>query len=233
MNDTGRLERWNLFHAIALLAAGAVSLAAGHTFIVVGVAAVSFATLAFQCRGRWTPASRFGAANGLTAARLVICLGAAVSADMLPPHPAFALVWLAVFALDGLDGYIARRRGESSLFGEYFDKESDALFVLLLGFSLYVQGRLGAWVLIAGALRYVFVLAMHLAPADGSKTEYRSRWARYIYTTCILTFIAVYILPQFLATAVAVAGTVALVFSFLHYFRWLYAGSPPHEASMR
>ena len=233
MHDAERLARWNSLHAIALLTAGAASLAAGRTFMVACVAAVSFAALAFQCRGRWTPAGRFGAANGLTAMRLVISLAAAVSANMLPPHPAFVLVWLAVFALDGLDGYVARRRGEQSLFGEYFDKESDALFVLLLGFSLYVQDRLGAWVLIAGALRYVFVLAMHFAPADGPKTEYRSRSARYIYTTCILSFIAVYVLPPFPAQALAFAGTAAIVYSFLRYFHWLFMGRPIESPSVR
>ncbi|MDZ4700911.1 MAG: CDP-alcohol phosphatidyltransferase family protein [Rhodothermales bacterium] len=233
MNDTERLERWNFFHAIALLAAGVAAFAADRTLVTALVAAVSFVVLVVACRDSWTPTGRFGPANGLTTLRLVISLAAAVSADFLAPHPVYVLVWLAVFALDGLDGYIARGHGETSLFGEYFDKESDALFVLLLGFSLYVQGLLGPWVLIAGTMRYVFVLAMHFAPVEGPQREYKSSWARYIYTGCILSFIAVYVLPPLPAKVLALAGTVALVYSFLRYFHWLYADRSVHGASVR
>ncbi len=233
MNEAERIERWNFLHAIVLLGAGAASLAVDRSLGVVLAAAGSFGALTIAFRGRWTPAGGFGVANTVTAIRLAVCLAAAVAADHVIPHPVFVLIWLAVFGLDGLDGFFARRRGETSLFGEYFDKESDALFVLLLGFSLHVQHLLGAWVLVAGALRYLFVLAMHFMPAGGPRKEYRSRWARYIYTTCILSFIAVYLLPSGLATGLAQAGTAALVYSFLRYFHWLFSGGAIQGESMR
>lgn len=62
-------------------------------------------------------------------------------------------------ALDGVDGPVARRTGTASPFGARFDMETDALTVLMLSALVGTQGRVGAWVLASGALRYLYVAA--------------------------------------------------------------------------
>ncbi|GGF32338.1 hypothetical protein GCM10011611_43170 [Aliidongia dinghuensis] len=78
--------------------------------------------------------------------------------------------WLPVglgalaLALDGVDGPIARRTGSAGPFGARFDMETDALTVLVLSALVAAEGRVGAWVLLSGALRYLYVAAGQVWP---------------------------------------------------------------------
>ena len=162
-------------------------------------------------RGRWTPKGSFGIANAVTAARIGL-LGLLLPAVAFHPAALIALS-LLVLALDGLDGRLARQRALSSEFGAFFDKESDALFLLVLcGLATY-QGPLPAWILGAGLLRYGFVIAVFLLPTPQNR-ETRSTWARYVYgfmvSALLLSFVP---FPSLYRPVVAVA-TAALVTSF-------------------
>src|SRR5690606_26653265 len=64
------LARWNVGHSVAMIVV-ATAVAAGLPPGLPGaVAALSLAVLIRACRGRWTPAGRFGPANAITMARL-------------------------------------------------------------------------------------------------------------------------------------------------------------------
>src|SRR5262245_61436688 len=58
-------------------------------------------------RGTWTPSGRFGAANSVTALRLILVASLGVWFVTLPRFAFIGLV-LVLFALDGLDGWLAR-----------------------------------------------------------------------------------------------------------------------------
>ena len=75
-----------------------------------------------------------------------------------------ALATLAM-ALDGVDGRVARRTGSETSFGARFDMEVDALLLLALSGIAWGTGKAGAWVLLIGGLRYLFVLAGGPIPA--------------------------------------------------------------------
>src|SRR6185503_17128116 len=68
------------------------------------------------------------------------------------------LVGLAGVALglDVLDGWLARRTGTASELGARFDGEVDAFLLLVL--SVYVARGFGAWVVLIGAARYLFLV---------------------------------------------------------------------------
>jgi|GEM_PF-1676026 len=73
------------------------------------------------------------------------------------PGPGFS--WLAVtvgavaLALDGVDGFVARRTG-STVAGAIYDEAVDALFILLLGIGLV--SLWGLWTVLPGTLYYLF-----------------------------------------------------------------------------
>lgn len=67
-------------------------------------------------------------------------------------------------ALDGLDGWLARRTRTASPFGAWFDVETDALLILVLSMFVWGYGKAGAWVLACGLMRYVFVAAGRIFP---------------------------------------------------------------------
>lgn len=123
----------------------------------------------------------YGPADRVTVARSVLV---ALSAALLPvglvpvlatpvDEPAGAWCWtvfllaLPAWVLDGIDGRVARRTGTATRAGARLDQEVDAALLLVL--SLAVAARLGLpgswWVLLIGALRYLFLLGLRVRPA--------------------------------------------------------------------
>lgn len=193
---------------------------------VAGRALLLYAALALVVLlglGRHLPLERFGPANGITLLRgLLACWLAALIGQPPVGSPGTALHWLpalvagAALLLDGFDGWAARRGGWASAFGARFDLEVDAFFLAVLAGLAVDQGRLGAWVLLAGALRYLFVLAgwcrawlrRPLAPRFTRKVA-------YALMAGVLVGALAPAVPQALAAPAAAAALALLVGSFL------------------
>lgn len=114
---------------------------------------------------------RFGTANLVTLGRVIgtcwvigltlqAVLGRLSTAGLL----GMIMVGACCLALDGVDGKIARARGETSPFGARFDMETDAALNLALSLAVAVLGIAGWWVLTIGLLRYAYVAASRVAP---------------------------------------------------------------------
>lgn len=170
-------------------------------------------------------ARSFGAANGVTLARseLTVLLAALIGA---PDSEAlgWTVVALAVIniALDGVDGWLARRRNEATAFGARFDMETDALLILVLAALVWQLDKAGIWILAAGLLRYAFVLASYpLLWMERALPPSRRRQA-----VCVLQIVSLIgaLLPGVLppwSTGVALSGLVLLVWSFTIDVVWL------------
>lgn len=181
------IAAWGRVHAPLLLLAALLGLWLGTAKPAAALGLVSLCASALLHRGRWTPSGRWGVANRITALRLGLI--ASLAWLPAPPGPASALLALGVFALDGCDGWLARRGGEASLWGAHFDMESDALFVLLCTLLLYQSGRLGAFILVPGALRYLYALVVLFAPGAGGEAP-PSRVPRYAYSLFVIGLMA-------------------------------------------
>jgi CDP-diacylglycerol--glycerol-3-phosphate 3-phosphatidyltransferase len=73
-----------------------------------------------------------------------------------------------IIALDGLDGYVARRRGETSVFGSMFDIAADRVVENVLWIVLGNLGLLPIWVAIVFIVRGAIVDTIrHAAVARG------------------------------------------------------------------
>lgn len=175
------------------------------------------------------PHARFGAANAVTLLRAGIASGLAVTLTdaslFARPGPAWGLVSVALASLmlDGVDGWLARREGTASAFGARFDMEVDAAFALMLALGLIATGKAGAWVLLLGALRYLFVAAGLILPwLDRPLPPRQSR--RSVCVVQIAALIALHAPPVQppLSVALAAAATAALVWSFAVDVVWLW-----------
>ena len=149
--------------------------------------------------------------NAVTSARLLMLVCALLAAWEQPLLIApFAL---AAWVLDGLDGWLARRRGQVTAFGALFDQETDAYLVLLLCVELVVARDVGRWVLIAGALRYLLVLTRSMV--TGPLAERRSSWGRASFSFSYLSLVAGLLLDSGLTSTVLLGAAVGvLLFSF-------------------
>jgi len=113
------------------------------------------------------PFPRLGAANRITTIRtMLVSLIAGTIGEPIPSTTAAAIasMGLAASSLDGMDGLLARRARMASRFGARFDMEVDAFFILVLSVLAWRTGKAGAWVLLAGSMRYLFVGAMSFLP---------------------------------------------------------------------
>ena len=169
-----------------------------------------------------------GTANRVTLARSLLVLP--VSALTLQPGVLDlerANWWIIVLAtvamvLDGTDGRVARRTGTTSTFGARFDMELDAFLLLALSVLVWQSGKVGSWVVLIGALRYLFVacsffwaaLAGELPPSERRKV------------ICAVEGIALLvclgpIVPASSASLVAAGALAILVYSFAVDVIWL------------
>lgn len=138
--------------------------------VPLSASALLLVTFWLVLRGRaYHPFPVFGAANTVTAIRAaMVSLVAAVVlfAEMHRAEAAahWALAGLAslALALDGLDGYLARRFHQESDLGARFDMEVDAFLILCLSAAAWQLGKAGPWVLLIGLMRYGFVLAQYV-----------------------------------------------------------------------
>lgn len=109
-----------------------------------------------------------GPANRVTLGRAVLVAmvaGALVVPAWVQQHALWvALVAGVALALDGVNGWVARRCRCASAFGARFDMELDAFLILVLCVHLLSMGKAGHWVLAIGAMRYAFVAAMRVWP---------------------------------------------------------------------
>jgi phosphatidylglycerophosphate synthase len=217
-----RLLRWSEGNAAAMVAAAWATATGSPMWLLSACGLVSFSLLVYGGRHRWTPSGRFGAANVVTLLRLCGVLA-------LPWLAPRLIVWwgLILFALDGADGWIARRTGLAAEFGESFDKESDAFFTLMLCVLLYrLPGGFGAWILVPGLLRYLFVLFVKFAKPRESKEQRTAKagWIFCLMTLTLLFSFAAY--PGHLDSwrPMAVVMTLVLVYSFAESLRLMYRG---------
>ena len=131
---------------------------------------------------------------------------------------AWSVVAIAIVAvvLDGVDGWIARRTGSSSAFGERFDMETDAALILALAILAWRYGKAGPWILGAGLLRYLFVASGWLWPwmARPLAPTLRGRLICVVQIAALIIALAPIIVPP-ASTAVAALGLIALSYSFL------------------
>lgn len=164
------------------------------------------------------PFAHLGPANLITVGRLAIV---ATIAGGLWQIPSDALTWTFVglaglgAALDGVDGALARRSGMASRFGARFDMETDALLILVLSALAWRLDKAGAWIILAGALRYLFVAAARVWPwlAADLPESWRRKFTCVVQIATLIAAIAP-IVPLPWSAVIAGAGLVLLTWSF-------------------
>jgi phosphatidylglycerophosphate synthase len=108
------------------------------------------------------------AADRVTLARAVLACGcAAMTALVLLGDAGAREGWLFALSvptllLDAVDGPVARRPGTASAAGARLDMEADAAILLVL--SLAVAAEFGWWVVLIGAMRYLYGAAARVRP---------------------------------------------------------------------
>lgn len=173
------------------------------------------------------PHARFGPANVVTlyrSAGVALLAGCIPVASLLTESGFWFLSLAAVclLALDGFDGYLARRSGLASDFGARFDMEIDALLTLVMSLLLWQSGEAGLWILSLGLIRYAFVAASTIIPALGKALfpSFRRKLICVIQLGTLCAMLSPLLEPPLSSTAGALA-CLLLMMSFARDVHWL------------
>ena len=157
-------------------------------------------------------ARRLGPADLVTLVRLLLtCAVCALVLDPVPDAGSMTVasaIALAAIVLDGVDGRVARRTGTASELGARFDMETDAFLILVL--SVGVAPLVGAWALLAGLARYLFVAASWAWPWLDRRLPPRY-WRKVVAasTGIVLAVVLPGLLPE--SVSVVAVGVVTLL----------------------
>jgi phosphatidylglycerophosphate synthase len=166
------------------------------------------------------PGVTLGPADHVTLARSTLVLPLLALAFWPATGTQIVAWWTVLFAalalaLDGVDGWVARRTNTASERGARYDMELDNVLLVALGLLVWRAGATGPWVLLIGGIRYLFVAAAHLWPAlDGELPPSLRR-----KTICVIQGIALVIClapitPANLTAPIAAAALALLIYSF-------------------
>lgn len=175
----------------AMVGATLIFLATRSLSLYAGWSTAAVAWFVYHHRADWQIFGAWGGvANVLTALRAVLLLGLCLAASGLHPYVVLVL-GILVLVIDGLDGYYARKYGTVSAFGDGFDKEVDALFVLTFGVIIVDQQLAGSWILLPGLLRYGYVIGLSFLrrpPSPAGKSFRRQFVGMWLMGTLLAPF---------------------------------------------
>ncbi|MEX2528091.1 MAG: CDP-alcohol phosphatidyltransferase family protein [Gemmatimonadota bacterium] len=168
-----------------------------------------------------------GPANRITLLRATMVVPLAALLPMWRELESGGLWWVIgistlVLLLDGVDGWVARKTHSATAFGARFDMELDAFLLLVLSLGVWLSGKVGAWVILIGALRYLFVVAGWMWPAlqEPLPESFRRKAACVVQGIALLVCLGP-IIPVWLAWAAAAFSLTLLVYSFGADILWL------------
>ncbi|MFK7878178.1 CDP-alcohol phosphatidyltransferase family protein [Roseobacter sp.] len=203
-----------------------LAIAAFHTLGTVTVPLVVFAAtlmIAGYGLGHSYEHSRLGMCNIVTLSRAAMVAFIA-GAFALPGASVWVVFFVAALALalDGLDGWLARRSGFVSDFGARFDMEVDAGLGAVLSIWLFSSGTTGPEILILGFMRYAFVAASFVWPAlQAPLPQAFRRKAICVIQISTLILLVFPLTPPALVLPVGFVAALLLSWSFLVDVVWL------------
>jgi phosphatidylglycerophosphate synthase len=202
------------------------ALAGPQTAVMAMAAFVAGSGIALAGLQRGYPFPEFGPANSVTVLRLgLVCILIGVLASGGAPATGWsvAVIATAALALDGVDGWLARRSGLVSRYGARFDMEVDCALALVLALFVLDSGRVGAWVVWLGLARYVFWAASCAVPwLSRPLPDRRSRKAVCVVQILVLIALASPAVGAPVATYLAGGTLLCVGWSFAVDIRHLH-----------
>jgi phosphatidylglycerophosphate synthase len=154
-----------------------------------------------------------------TLSNLLSLLRAPLALVFLMPHTGLRLLTIACAMLtDGLDGYLARKRGATTRVGAILDPAMDKFFVVFALTIFFFEGKIAIWQGCAMIARDFFlcVFAVYLS-VTGIWDSYRVTAVRWGKVATLLQFLVLmaltlgYTVPDYIYFALIALGLLAFI----------------------
>lgn len=173
--------------------------------------------------------------NWITIARILaapVILVIMIFLDDRAPHVALnrtlsfitALIFALAMSSDMIDGYYARKRGQTSTFGKFIDPLADKMLFLVAMIMMIPQGRIPAWLVAIFFIREVTVTALRgiavdegIVIAASDLGKYKSAFLSVATIGLIMHYPFLGIEWRLIAWVLLVPSFVLSVVSGLHY----------------
>ncbi len=218
---TVNVKQWILIHAVLLIIANIIAISLNYIQYLVFVSFASFLWFIYLGRAAWRQYQPIaGYANWTTFLRLVLlvatlCLEADLSNRML-----FLLLGFAV-ALDGFDGYLARRFNQVSSWGGLFDKEVDSFLVAGIATLLYLRFQFPIAILLIGLLHYWYELLLYVLAWQALKTP-PNPIGKYVAAILFISLLLAIVLPYSWSVWLVLIASFFTLLSFSISFFYKY-----------
>lgn len=197
-------------HSIGLVFISLIDFIYHQLLLTYFLGAILFVFYIFR---NWKSFTFFKKWGGIPNVITLIRLGLLFTIPFFHEMRELAILSLLITSLDGLDGFMARRLNQVTLFGGNLDMEVDAFYCLL--FSLLVSSLypdLG-WIIIGGLLRYVYKI-ITFTYSKSAFVEQKKKYARFIAGFYFLSFPLFFLLDSAIGIYILTAGTSLIIFSF-------------------
>lgn len=212
-NDT-YIETWSTYNALALAIVTPIALLYQWLDLLLYVFSISLICLIYGNRHFLLKSKPvFGVANSISLIRFLIILFSFLTIDFTNTTALCLALSIAV-ALDFFDGKAARYFKESSFFGQYFDMEIDAFFVLLMCSFFYVYASIPIWIMIPGLLRYLFRLYTIVIPRKNHR-ETKKNYGTLIAASFFVILLIGLVTKGKTQLYFLLVGSIAIMTSFL------------------
>jgi CDP-diacylglycerol---glycerol-3-phosphate 3-phosphatidyltransferase len=116
------------------------------------------------------------------------------------------VIFLAAAASDSLDGYIARRRRQTTVMGAFLDPLADKLLVVAALVSLVAMDRLSAWVAMVVIAREFAISGLRMVAAVQNVVISASRWGKAKTAGQMLAIAVLIVEPRWLSESWTLGG---------------------------
>jgi len=129
---------------------------------------------------------------------------------MLVDEPASDIIAIIIFLVaagsDSLDGYLARRRHQTTVMGAFLDPLADKLLVIAALVTLVELNELSAWVAMVVIARELAVSGLRMVAAVQNTVISASNWGKIKTTSQMVAVAALIIEPRWLKPEWTLAG---------------------------
>jgi len=183
--------QWSLTHALMMLFLAGFSLFQSNVQLLCIGGLFSFVLFILINRQVFKVMKPFGGyANWITFFRMSLLLYVGFQFQNLS-YFSICGFFIVNILLDIADGIVARKCKTESDFGLYLDMELDAFYVCLAALMLYIDGLVGAWIIIVGLLRYLYTFIFILLDIElisEPKQKFASLVAGSLFWILLLPF---------------------------------------------